>query len=357
MEAKRIAEVIAMLSPGQEEQELLYVYKDDLVLTQPRPIYRVDGGAGDRYYYTVNAKADGGQEFIFYPSTTTFAKKVLPMGYGLMQWMKQNGENSDIIRDQRAAFGTLMHICFAEFLVYGYDYFNTPQLVEKYLEKTGNPRQLCGAWTLELNWDIAAFKQFCNDYEVEPVAIEMMLASDEMGMAGTLDFPCKMILPEDKKAYEKAVKEFEKNASLKNPKELAEPVKPEKKLAIVDFKSGGVHESAELQLAISKILFEENFPGLKVEGLYNWSPKEVRQNNTPGYNLTDQTNTKFTYGAMLTLLDYYNLMYPNEIADKKVINFAGKIENDGLPISNNVRTSTLGERIEKRFEANNSQQY
>lgn len=356
MEATRINAIIAALTTTQAEEELLYVFCNTMVLTQPRPIYRVDGGAGDRYYYTVNTKIDGKQEFVFYPSTTTFAKKVLPMGYGLMQWMKQNGENSDTIRDQRADFGTLMHICFAEFLTGGYDFYNTPYLVEKYVTATGNPKKLIGAWTLELNKNMAAFKQFCNDYEVEPAAIEIMLASDEMGMAGTLDLPCLMVLPEDKKAYEKAVKDYERNNSLKTPKDIAEPVKPAKKFCIVDFKSGGVYESAELQLAISKILIEENYPGIKVEGLFNWSPKEWR-GDVPTYTLTDQTETKFNYNAMLTLLDYYNLMYPNEIAEKRVIDFVGKIENDGLPVSGSVKATTLGERIEKRFVSNNSQQY
>jgi hypothetical protein len=62
-------------------------------------------------------------------------------------------------------------------------------------------------------------------------------------------------------------------------------------IAIVDFKSGrkGFWESHEIQLKAYQWMVDENYPDLKVEKVFNWSPKDWK--SKPTYTLTRQTDT------------------------------------------------------------------
>lgn len=348
---------------GAELQELQFAYKDDLVLTQPSIIYRANYGGGDRYYYRITQDETGKRQFIFYPSTTTFTKKVLPTSEFLLQWMKENGEETDAIRDLAADYGTLMHICLAYFLMSGWDYSTTREVVAQYVEKLGHHKNLISKWTERINKDVAAFAQFCRDYEIEPIMIEGMLASDELGIAGTLDLVCKMRTPEMRKAYDKAMAAHEKALTAYTkaveayqtgktkvepevPEELeVEPQLPAKIIGQVDFKSGGIYDSSELQLAINRMIFTENFPGVKLEMSLNWAPKKWEK--VPTYTVKDQTDTKFTYNVINAFLTIYEAMYPKAIAETKVFDFNGEIQNDGRDINQQVGIITLAESIEK----------
>lgn len=350
-----------------EEEELLFVYKNDLILTQPQMIYRIDGGGGDRYYYRAE-QSEQGVSFIIYPSTTTFCKKVLPTSPFLLKWMKEQGQEADKVRDLAADYGTLMHICIADFLISGYDFSATREIVAAYLQNLGHHKSLIPVWTKKLNKNLASFKQFCIDWEIEPVLIEAMLASDEIGLAGTIDLVAKMRSPKIRKEYAKTCERYHKaidkyfkdhSAWRENPGKKAEPVLeeeflnepqlPEKIIGSVDFKSGGIHESADLQLQINKIIFHENFPNVKISQSLNWSPKDWE--TEPTYTIVDQTESRYTYDAINLLLDYYNFMYPEEVANKKVFEFSGVIFNDETPIFQNAKTKTLLESIDENYKS------
>lgn len=351
MEPRKVSEIIdsVFVDPIAELQ---YAYKSEAVLTQPRMIYRVGGGAGDRYYYRIDEQPSGDNQIIFYISTTTFTKKVLPTSPFLLQWMKENGEESDKMRDMAADFGTLMHICISDFFMFGFDFYATRELVTKYVEKLGHHQSIIPAWTQKLNKNMASFKQFCNDYEIEPLLIEVMLGSDEMGIAGTLDLVAKVRTPEMRKAHEKALKEWEKaaKAAEKAGEEIpTEPQMPGKVNASIDYKSGGIYDSSELQLAINKQIFHENFPDINLDLSLNWSPKDWREN--PTYTVVDQTETKFTYKVIQSFMLIYEALYPNDIAESKIFDFGGRIFNDGSPVNGNARKITLTERIENQVAA------
>jgi len=349
METQRIDSIIENLY-GNELAELLYVYKDDLILSQPRMIFRTDGGAGDRYYYRIEEQ-ESCNNLVFYVSTTTFTKKVLPTSPYLIQWMKEQGTEADKVRDLAADFGTLMHIVLADFLVNGWDFSVTREFVSKYLEKLGHHKNLISPWTIKLNKNIASFAQFCRDYEIEPIAIEIMLGSDEMGIAGTIDLVCWMRTPEMRKSYDKELKIYEKELkAFQDGKSNVEPVQPEypsKVKGMGDFKSGGVHESAEMQLAINKLIFHENFPEHKLDILFNWAPTDYR--TEPTYKYVDQTDTKFDYEALTHFLYIYELLYKNEISEKKVFEFQGVIQNNGEPVSDHAFFTTLAKSLESKL--------
>lgn len=300
---------------------LLFVYANQTVLLQqPRLIRRIDA-LDSRYYYTLD-----GDEATFYISTTSFIKKVTPTGSHLIEWFKKNGMQADILRDQSADFGTLMHICFAEYHKDGYNLNNTAKRVRDYVVSCGHPMALASEWTKKLNKAMLSYAKFCNDYDIEPILIEGMLASEEMGIAGTLDLVAYATIKEKVKA-----KNGEKAHTINK-----------RILVNIDFKSGGIHKSAQMQLAINKAIFEENFPHLEIAENWSWSPKDFQ--TTPTYTLVNQTHTIYTPKILDHYLAIYAAEYGGELESKIFHQFTGTIQ-PGAPIEQHHRAVGVSEAV------------
>jgi len=105
---------------------------------------------------------------------------------------------------------------------------------------------------------LMSFDQWMQDYEVEPLAIEVLLHSDTYGYAGTADLVCRV-----------------KGG----------------KVILVDFKSGSsVYEDYAVQLEMYRLAWNEHadmhdIP--QVTEVYNWLPKDWRKG--PTYTFKDQT--------------------------------------------------------------------
>src|SRR5690606_18783260 len=98
-------------------------------------------------------------------------------------------------------------------------------------------------WHANAKRDVLALAQFIREHNVRPLGVEVCLASDEMGVAGTIDLPCKMTVMQDGdwgEVYKSGPRKGETKIT-KAPVEVT---------AIVDFKSGmkGFWESHEIQL-------------------------------------------------------------------------------------------------------------
>jgi len=280
---------------GTAVDDLLFIYANQTVLlAAPRLLRRFDR-SHDRYYYTVEGGITEPATISFFVSTTSFVKKVLPTSPYLMEWMKKNGAESDALRNEAAHYGTLMHIALANFHEAGFDFGNVRTFIAEYCSKHGLlTNKFVGLWSEKLCKAVLSYAAFCREFKVEPVLIEGMLASDEMGIGGTLDNVCCLTLPKEGRV-----------------------------LAQVDFKSGGIHQSAELQLVINKMIFEENFPHLSIAKLYSWSPKDWRTD--PTYTLKDQTATRFTPGVLDSFLHIYRTLYGEEVSGKSYREFSGNI--------------------------------
>lgn len=252
-----------------EEVKALY-FKKDAIIGQPMPIYRLDNGKL-KFYYTWDE-----EEFIpnFYLSVTSFTDANVPKDPGLIEWMVSMGpvEYKKYV-SERKHYGMLMDEAFGHFLISGnisldqiegrvYDY-----CAEKHLFVQQE------LWVDELKKDILSFAQWLMDYNVEPLGIQMMLASDENGLSGRLDLRCNM--------------------DSKNYTEKTPPESRKRHAAIVDYKSGksgNFYLENEIQLGCYRDIWNFNFPDDPVECIYNWSGKNWR--TRPGYHFKNQTGAR-----------------------------------------------------------------
>ena len=204
-------------------------------LAQPAPdaLFRYDD-AGERFYGRV-VKGN----VWWYPSVTKIIKATSPTPPGLMQWYAKHGfEEANKLRDDAAERGTTMHVLFERYM--------SGQLVDMASLSEFHAKALM------------SFDQWMQDYEVEPLAIEVLLHSDTYGFAGTADLVCRV-----------------KGG----------------KVILVDFKSGAsVYEDYAVQLEMYRLAWNEHadmhdIP--QVTEVYNWLPKDWRKG--PTYTFKDQT--------------------------------------------------------------------
>lgn len=305
--------------PGMTVEEINAVFFDtDALREPPYRVYRLDGD-GHRYYYRFGE--DG--EPVFYPSVTTMLKQVMPTSPFLIEWMLANGkEGATEKRDLAAFYGTFMHIQFELLIVNRtYDFDKVPGELLAYMEANNLPDKFYGDSLSKIRKDVLAFAQFVRDYNVKPLAIEIGLVSPTYHFAGCVDMPCVMTDPKTGKSY----------------------------TAIVDFKSGrkGFYEEHELQLHLYRMMWDENFPEVRIDRLYNFSPKDWR--TKPTYNLKDQTESvnaaKLPHLLALAAIE-------DEKRDNTFTVVRGVLDLDKGKITDNFLTLSLAELIKSKSEAN-----
>lgn len=300
------------IAPGLTVEQMTALFFNAQALREPAyRLYRLDG-AGLRYYYRWE-----GDQPVFYPSITSLLKMTMPTSPFLIDWMLENGkEGAAEKRDLAAAYGTLMHWQFEQLLITRrFDFDAVPEIVQEYMRRENLPDKVFTSWCKELRKDILAFVQFVRDWNVRPLAIEISLVSPTYHFAGTLDLPCIMT---DKKTGE----EF---------------------TAIVDFKSGrkGFWEEHELQLHLCRMAWDENYPDLPIQRLYNFSPKDWR--TAPSYNLKDQTGSK-NAAKLPHLLALAAI--EDETRSNTVTVIRGKFDLDGGDYADNLTILSLSELIQ-----------
>ncbi len=263
-----------------EQIEIIFI--DEKLLPRPNyTVYRLKVGGG-RVYYTV----DESGEPTFAISLTTLTKHTLPTSPHLIKWIAQLGyEESQRYMMERADYGTLMHLAIGDYVINkGWNTLLATAFIQEKINKGIITRCTdVEFWAEDLNNDMAAFAQFVYEYKVQPMAIELVLVSKE-GYGTLIDLVCKMTI-EEKGYFGEVYKSGENKNKPKESKRLKEIT------ALLNFKSGkkGFYEEHEIQLELEKKLFEENYPDVKIDAIFNWSPKEWQK--TPTFNLKDQTDT------------------------------------------------------------------
>ncbi len=277
-----------MINNHYEEVQPLYLNKDKVMKT-PRIIFRTFLGSNRYYYYF-----DDNGSMIKNPSVTSIIESEMRQPEWLIKWIAEWGYRKAIEkRDQAAMYGTFFSILSAQYLKdKRFDLETIKPRLEIFIQQQ-NIDFPTDNWEYRLREDLYALHQFIIDYNVEPIAVEIMLASKE-GFAGAIDAVVEMtvgsgvnmrILKSDRKIDKKSG-------------ELIED-KTRRVTAVIDWKSGrhGFYKNNAAQLHMYKMLWEENFPHIPIDCLFNWSPKDWSVDGSL-YNLKEQSDSNERYKVM-----------------------------------------------------------
>ena len=308
--------------PGMTVEEMKAMFFDGALIEPPYKVWQLNS-KGHRYYY----KYDENGTPEFYPSVTTILSQTMPQSPFLIKWIADKGiDEAERYKAERAAYGTFMHAQFEELIINRvYDLDGLKAKLKDYIENNKLPADFI-YYADDLKKDVLAFAQFVLDYDVKPLAVEIALVHPIYNYAGMIDLPCTM---------------------------LQKPGSVERINAIVDFKSGrkGFYEEAEIQLHLYKMMWNENFPDVPIERVFNFSPKDWRKK--PTYNLKDQTDSpnakKIPYLLELAAIE-------DEKRDNTFTAVTGEIRLDSeTNLNNNVTSLTLAELIRKKAPAEKKQ--
>ena len=265
---------------------------------RPSSFIRRFSNGKDRFYYSTDDN-----EVKLYASATTLIRD----GYAedkstLEGWrnkLRLEGKNPTTELEYLALRGTIMHILVGE-LIQGreVDLKNLSEFISKVAPEVLMEPLFAEVISNEKEWlvkAVLAFTQFAKDYNVKPLAIELILKSDKYMVASPIDLIVEIDV-EEKGYFGETYKSGPKKGEPKETKEVR------RKLAIVDLKSSqnGFYDSHYFQLQLYKRILEENYPDLKVEALFNWSPKDFIK--TPSYNLKNQTDEDGRLGDLCELV-------------------------------------------------------
>jgi len=297
------------------------------LLPRKQVVYRATHN-NNRIYYTISP--DG--EPTLYLSLTTMIKATCPTSDHLIKWIAEMGwEASRKYTQERADYGSLMHILFGKYIVDRfYDFDKTEEICKQFPQYKYKDE-----WLEELNKDVAGFMQFVSDRNVKPLAVELVLVSED-GYGTLIDLVAEMDIEVEALDHNDPYKSGVRKGQ---PREVK---KTERITALINFKSGrkGFYETHEIQLEFERRLFEENFPSIKIGGIFNLSPTDWR--TTPAYKLKDQSDSleRDKADALLAIAKI-ELM-------KKIPSFtsvSGKVTYGNTPM---VTTKTLIDEIREK---------
>lgn len=302
--------------PGMTVEEMTAMFFDEKTLIEPPYKVWQLNSKGHRYYYRYDD--NGTPEF--YPSVTTILSQTMPQSPFLIKWIADKGiDEAEQYKAERAAYGTFMHAQFEELIINRfYDLDGLKAKLKDYIDNNKLPADFI-YYADDFKKDILAFAQFVLDYDVKPLAVEIALVHPVHNYAGMIDLPCTM---------------------------LSKPGSKEYINAIVDFKSGrkGFYEEAEIQLHLYAMMWNENFPDIPIDRVFNFSPKDWRKK--PTYNLKDQTDSpnakKIPYLLELAAIE-------DEKRDNTFTAVNGMVVLDDAPdLSQNVISLSLAELIKTK---------
>lgn len=249
----------------------------------------------------------------------------------LLEWYCKHGyDGAQRLLKEAQLYGTLMHSEIGKYLMNNfYDFDAIKETVSTYCEsqKVEYNRE----WAHKLKYDVAAFISFAQAHKIKPLGIEYVLLSNR-GYGTLIDLVCRMQI-EVRGFYGDTYKSGERKGEPKETKEWVE------KTAIINFKSGrhGFYRSNGIQAICEAMLFEENFPDVKIDCALNWSPKEWSV--APDWNLKDWTGEveEREIDAVLSLAD---IRFAEKAINKKYVGIQG-LAISTRPIMDNITTTDV----------------
>ena len=249
-------------------------------------VHRIDAN-GQRYYYIWK----NGKPLILSSGTTLISDGYPEDLTALTEWKvrkRLEGKDPDHEAQVRATFGTIMHVLYKEiFIGKKIPLNNLRGYTDKLLLGLDKDlyNEVWNRFEKEMVKDLFSLVQWIKDYDVVPLAIELMVASEKLMVATAVDLIAKMTIK-----VKGETGEVYKSGKNKGQPKIGWIKK--RIVGIVDFKSGkkGFYDKHVLQLGLNKLLLEENVPNLKIDGVFNFSPKDWR--SAPSYNFKQQDLAK-----------------------------------------------------------------
>lgn len=252
-------------------------------------MYRVNTTSG-RYYVAQYHDQAGTEHNFFAPSATTIIKYSTPLAEAVTKAMCERGWYGwwDYL-DQRAAYGTAMHILIAEFIQK--QSFPNLKHTEQYAKEILSEQypfkySELGLMARDLCKDLLAFAKFAYDMKMEVLAVELPLTDFDSGFGIAVDLVAYCDFDTEVEAEAGTYSRGPRKGQVKYEKIK----KPETFLTVIDFKSGrkGFYEGHEVQMAMAEraLLNSYDFSDVKIK-LINWRPTNWRKD--PDYEIRDQT--------------------------------------------------------------------
>ncbi|MBX3044869.1 MAG: hypothetical protein KF896_14245 [Ignavibacteriae bacterium] len=315
-------------------------YNQEILLTPPPIVYRHDA-KGQRKYYSISEEL----QYIEEASVTTILDKVMPTPYWLELWKASYGLNkANQLMKEAGFYGTLDHTCLAEYLILKQFDLNSIEARINTFVMSKRINFDTWEWSSKLKHDLLAFHKFVHDYNVVPLAVEIVLISNKLGYGGAIDLVCQMRIGtgENGKILKTDIK-YDKNGEIKEDKTRTVT-------AVVDFKSGrhGFSESNEAQVHMYKNLFTEFYPHVPIEKVYNWAPKDWNNSEEPAYYLKDQTNSNEK-----DCIEYYVKIFKTkqlQSQNKIIHNFKGVLAYGKDDFKDNLEVMTFEEKAISRYK-------
>lgn len=317
----------------------------------PTPVFRRLTLDGNRYYYRL--LEDGGVKI--YASGTNLIND----GYAdnkdtLMQWkelQKLMGQNPKDVTEYAADKGTIMHFLYEQYLK-GRDMYLRRSFIIKLLEESDLRISKKNMDRFKSSVDdldnmierLVRFAKFCTDYELKPMAIEKILSCEQYDVASPIDLIAEIY--EEKvvegyfgEVYQKNTKDKKKG----DPKLSTKKVK-EKKIVIIDFKSGDMHNSQILQLELYRRMVKEWY-NIDVDGIYNFSPKSE---SSKKYTFRERSGSKEIKKADCVFMQG---MINHQNKEKKFKTYKGCLNiKNSFKEEDCTITYDIAEELAKRFK-------
>lgn len=317
----------------------------------PTPVFRRLSLDGNRYYYRL---LEDGSVKIYASGTNLINDGYADNKDALAQWkelQKLMGQNPKDVTEYAADKGTIMHFLYEQYLK-GRDMYLRRSFIIKLLEesdlrisKKNMDRFKSSVEDLDdMIERLVRFAKFCTDYELRPMAIEKILSCEQYEVASPIDLIAEIYEEKTVEGYFGEV--YQKNTKDKkkgDPKLSTKKIK-EKKIVIIDFKSGDMHNSQILQLELYRRMVKEWY-NIDVDGIYNFSPKSE---SSKKYTFRERSGSKEIKKADCVFMQG---MINHQNKDKKFKTYKGCLNiKNSFKEEDCTITYDIAEELAKRFK-------
>lgn len=317
----------------------------------PTPVFRRLSLDGNRYYYRL---LEDGSVKIYASGTNLINDGYADNKDALMQWkelQKLMGQNPKDVTEYAADKGTIMHFLYEQYLK-GRDVYLRRSFIIKLLEESDLRISKKNMDRFKSSVDdlddmierLVRFAKFCTDYELRPMAIEKILSCEQYEVASPIDLIAEIYEEKTVEGYFGEV--YQKNTKDKkkgDPKLSTKKIK-EKKIVIIDFKSGDMHNSQILQLELYRRMVKEWY-NIDVDGIYNFSPKSE---SSKKYTFRERSGGKEIKKADCVFMQG---MINHQNKEKKFKTYKGCLNiNNSFKEEDCTITYDIAEELAKRFK-------